>query len=105
MRHVINRFTWAMEYIPEGPDGFDRCLAWPLLIAGANASAETSFRSMFADRCNKLGETAEFGSLGRVRELLNDIWVINDTNAAAGELRGVHWRDMMRGKDWDYLLI
>lgn len=105
MRHVMNRFTWAMNYIPEGPEGFDRCLAWPLLVAGANAAPETPFRSMFADRCAKLGEAADFGSFGRVRELLHDIWSINDSNAAQGELRGVHWRDVMQSKDWDFLLI
>ncbi|QIX01288.1 hypothetical protein AMS68_006805 [Peltaster fructicola] len=105
MRHVTNRFTWAMNYIPEGPEGFDRCLAWPLLIAGANAAPETPFRAMFAERCAKLGEAAEFGSFGRVRELLHDIWAINDANAAQGELRGVHWRDVMQSKDWDFLLI
>lgn len=105
MRHVVNRFTAAMGFIPEGPDGFDRCLAWPLLMAGANAAPETEFRSMFAARCAKLGDAAEFGSLGRVRELLHDVWTINDANAAAGDLRGVHWRDVMQSKDWDFLLI
>lgn len=105
MRHATNRFTWAMGYIPEGPDGFDRCLAWPLLIAGANAAPDTNFRAMFANRCAKLGDSADCGSFGRVRELLHDIWTINDNNAAQGDLRVVHWRDVMQTKEWDFLLI
>lgn len=105
MCHLITRFTQTMGFIPEGPEGFDRCLAWPMLIAGANATVETPFRAMFAGRCTKLGDAAEFGSFGRVRELLGDVWSINDANTAKGEPQGVHWRDVMQGKGWDFLLI
>jgi len=103
--HLLNQFTDLMNYIPEGPDGFDRSVAWPLLIAGASSTADTPFRTMFAQRCARLGDAAECGSFGRIRELLKDIWSINDTAAARGEFQGVHWRDVMRGKGWDFLLI
>ena len=94
-----------MNFIPEGPDGFDRSLAWPLLMAGASATPDTPFRAMFNHRCSRLGDAAEFGSFGRIRELLTDIWAVNDASAARGEFQGVHWRDVMRGKAWDFLLI
>jgi C6 transcription factor Pro1 len=103
---LISNFCTLMNFIPAGPDGFDRSLVWPLLIAGANSVAEGPFRSMFAERCERLGDAANFGSFGRVRELLHDIWQANDTvQQAQGELQGVHWRDVMQQKNWDYLLI
>jgi hypothetical protein len=103
--HLVSKFCELMNYIPAGPDGFDRSLAWPLLLAGANSVAATPFRSMFEERCQSLGDAADFGSFGRVRELLKDVWQMNDSLPAQGEDPGVHWRDVMRQKNWDFLLI
>jgi len=105
MCHLISQFSDLMNFIPAGPDGFDRSLAWPLLVAGSVSVAESPFRGMFDERCERLGDAADFGSFGRVRELLADIWDINDTAAMRGEYQGVHWRDVMQQKDWDFLLI
>lgn len=98
-------FSDLMGFIPAGPEGFDRSLAWPLLIAGASSTPGSPFRSMFEDRCNQLGDAANFGSFGRVRELLKDLWQINDAAAAQGDLQGIRWRDVMQQKNWDFLLI
>lgn len=103
--HLLAQFSELMNFIPEGPDGFDRSLAWPLLVAGSSATAGTPFRFMFADRCAKLGDAAGFGSFGRIREILATIWARNDAAAEAGDHRGVHWREVMREKEWDFLLI
>ena len=103
--HLISKFCELMNFIPAGTEGFDRSLCWPLLVAGANAVAGSPFRAMLADRCEQLGNAADFGSFGRIRELLVDIWQLNDAAAARGEHQGVHWRDVMRQKKWDFLLI
>ena len=103
--HLLAQFAELMNYIPEGPDGFDRSLAWPLLIAGSCATANTPFRFMFADRSSKLGEAAAFGSFGRVREILGTVWQINDAAAERGDFHGVQWREVMRENKWDFLLI
>ena len=103
--HLIAQFAELMNFIPAGPDGFDRSLAWPLLIAGSSSTAGSSFRAMFAERCHRLGDSSNFGSFGRVRELLKDIWLRNDRAAARGEFQGVRWRDAMQQKGWDFLLI
>ncbi|KAF2725497.1 hypothetical protein K431DRAFT_215320 [Polychaeton citri CBS 116435] len=105
MRHLTAQFAELMNLIPAGPEGFDRSLSWPILIAGSNCAAGSPFRTMFADRCQRLGESADFGSFGRVRELLRDIWHINDSAASRGDYQGVHWRDVMQQKGWDFLLI
>ncbi|EME79879.1 uncharacterized protein MYCFIDRAFT_72110 [Pseudocercospora fijiensis CIRAD86] len=102
---LVSQFSDLMNYIPAGADGFDRSLAWPILIAGASSVPTSPFRSMFAERCERLGDAANFGSFGRVRELLNDIWQINDTALAQGDYQGIRWRDAMQQKGWDHLLI
>jgi C6 transcription factor Pro1 len=102
---LVDALVQAMEYIPAGPDGFDRSLVWPLLIAGSISLPGSSFRNMFNERCQRMGEAAEFGSLGRVKELLKDVWHTNDAAFTRGERQSVHWRDVMLQKGWDFLLI
>lgn len=103
--NLVSAFVDAMGFIPAGSEGFDRSLAWPILIAGSVSLPSSPFRSMFAERCGRLGEAAEFGSFGRVRDLLADVWAVNDVSVAAGLFHSVHWRDVMNQKGWDSLLI
>lgn len=106
MVSLVARFSERMNYIPAGPDGFDRSLAWPLLIAGSSSLLASPFRSMLDERCQRLGDAAQFGSFGRVRELLKDIWQINDHAATtSGDFKGIRWRDAIQSKGWDFLLI
>ncbi|KAL1616333.1 DNA-binding transcriptional regulator ume6 [Diplodia seriata] len=102
---LVDQLTEAMSFIPAGPEGFDRSLVWPLLVAGSYSLEGSAFRSMFAERAALMGETAEVGSFGRIRELLKDVWVINDDSLLRGDKRSVHWRDVMHQKGWDFLLI
>jgi hypothetical protein len=103
--NLVNALSDAMEYIPAGPDGFDRSLVWPLLVAGSVSLPNSAFRTMFTERSMRLGEASEFGSFGRVKELLKDVWRVNDTALANGDKQSVHWRDTMQQKGWDFLLI
>jgi hypothetical protein len=103
--NLVTALSDAMEYIPAGPDGFDRSLVWPLLVAGSVSLPNSSFRTMFAERTSRLGEASNFGSFGRIKELLKDVWSMNDGALAKGDKQSVHWRDAMRQKGWDFLLI
>ncbi len=103
--NLVSALCKAMEYIPSGPDGFDRSLVWPLLVAGSISLPNSSFRKMFAERASLLGAASNFGSFGRVQELLNEVWRVNDSNLAKGSTQSVHWRDVMQQKGWDFLLI
>jgi hypothetical protein len=60
---------------------------------------------MFAQRASLIGDASEFGSFGRVQELLSEVWRVNDHNLAKGTIQSVHWRDTMQQKGWDFLLI
>jgi hypothetical protein len=103
--NVLNNLCKAMEYIPTGAGGFDRSLAWPLLVAGSVALPNSTFRTMFSQRASLIGDASEFGSFGRVKELLSEVWRVNDHNLAKGTIQSVHWRDTMQQKGWDFLLI
>ncbi|KAI9869634.1 MAG: hypothetical protein M1823_009006, partial [Watsoniomyces obsoletus] len=91
--------------LDEIADGFDRSLVWPLLIAGSISLPSSPFRTMIAQRASQLGSSAEFDSFGRVKELLSEVWRVNDNNLAKGTIQSVHWRDTMQQKGWDFLLI
>ncbi|KAF2842693.1 hypothetical protein M501DRAFT_925102 [Patellaria atrata CBS 101060] len=103
--NLVAMLTEQMNWIPNASDGFDRSLVWPLLIGGAVSLPDSTFRKMFSDRSALLGEASEFGSFGRIKELLKDVWQLNDDASTRGERQSVHWRDAMRSKGWDFLLI
>jgi hypothetical protein len=103
--HLVDTLTDAINYIPAGPDGFDRSLVWPLLIAGSASLPNSIFRTTFYDRMAQMGEAASFGSIGRAKELLKEVWQANDEALSRGERQSVHWRDVMRQRGWDFLLI
>ena len=107
-QHITNlvaSLAAHMDFIPAGPEGYDRSLVWPLLIGGA-ASLETSvFRTMFVERVQQMGDVAEFGSFGHLKELLTKLWQLNDEAASRGERQRVHWRDVMQKQGREPLII
>jgi len=103
--HLVESLAEAMNFIPAGPDGFDRSLVWPLLIAGSASLPTSSFRPIFNDRMAQMADAASFGSIGRAKELLKEVWLVNDEALTRGERQSVHWRDVMRQRDWDFLLL
>ncbi|KAL8922932.1 MAG: hypothetical protein Q9208_004894 [Pyrenodesmia sp. 3 TL-2023] len=105
MQALVDRFTGSLHLIPHGPDGFDRSIVWPLLIAGSESTADSTFRQALASRIASLGEHAEFGSFGRMVRLLQEVWRQSDEAIRIGSGQNVHWRDVMQQKGWDFLLI
>ena len=97
---LVHKLTEALHYIPSGPDGFDRSLVWPLLIAGSVALPNSSFRNMLQARIEGLGEQGAFGSFGRMVRLLREVWRQADEHG-----QSVHWRDVMFQNQWNDLLI
>lgn len=77
-RNLVTAMGEALAYIPAGPCGFDRSLVWPLLIGGASSLPSSPFRQVLADRIEAMGELANFGSFGRMFQLLNEYWRLTD---------------------------
>ena len=105
LANLVAAFADHMDFIPGGLEGFDRSLVWPLLVAGSVSRPNSLFRSMFAQRCARLGDAAELGSFGRMRHLLRDVWAHNDGLISGLGAQPLHWRDAMLQKGWDCLLI
>lgn len=67
-----------LQFIPGGPNGFDRCIVWPLLITGAFSVPSSPFRAVLEERIIALGDQADFGSFGRMYRLLQEVWRLSD---------------------------
>jgi hypothetical protein len=112
---LVEKLTTVLGHIPSGPAGFDRSLSWVYLIGGAFSTPGSSYRAFFEDRIAQLGDLANFGSFGRVTCLLRELWgqqadsQVGSPSSAGSEVpqqqQYVHWRDVMRMKGWDFLLI
>ncbi|KAK5212403.1 DNA-binding transcriptional regulator ume6 [Exophiala xenobiotica] len=76
--NLIAQMADLMQYIPSGPNGFDRCLVWPMLICGVNSIPASPFRRVLSERCEMLGDAADHGSFGRMVRLLHEVWRLND---------------------------
>ncbi|KAI9814890.1 MAG: hypothetical protein M1832_005618 [Thelocarpon impressellum] len=97
---LVSKLADCLEFIPAGPEGFDRSLVWPFLVGGSAATADSPFRRVFQGRIEQLGEHAEYGSFGRVVRLLQEVWRQSDERG-----QNVHWRDVMQQNGWHFLLI
>ena len=76
--NLVSAVTHMLQYIPAGPEGFDRSLVWPFMITGVFSTPDSEFRSLFAERVAALGEHADFGSFGRMYRLLQEVWRLTD---------------------------
>lgn len=112
--NLVEKLTSVLAFIPSGPGGFDRSLVWVYLIGGSISLPGSSFRAFFEDRVAQLGDQASCGSFGRTFTLLREVWMQNDSLIRAsapgspmpdGTQPHIHWRDVMRSKGWEYLLI
>lgn len=77
-RNLVSAVAETLAYIPAGQYGFDRSLVWPLLIAGTNSTPGSTFRQAMNDRIIALGELADFGSFGRMFQLMTEFWRLTD---------------------------
>ncbi|KFY36087.1 hypothetical protein V494_05327 [Pseudogymnoascus sp. VKM F-4513 (FW-928)] len=98
---LVDRLTRVLAYIPAGVQGFDKSMVWVYLMGGAASTAGSGFRSFFDARVAELGAAADCGSFGRVACLLREVWAQADARPDVV----VHWRDVMKGNGWDFLLI
>jgi hypothetical protein len=97
---LVDRLVDVLEYIPHGPNGFDRAIVWPMLMGGYVAVQGSRFRTFFEARVTSLGEQGEFGSYGRMVKILRETWKLAD-----GAVPNAHWRLVTEQNGWDFLLI
>jgi C6 transcription factor Pro1 len=100
IQSLVASLIEMLEFIPAGEYGFDRALVWPLLIGGAVSLPGSAFRAKLTQRAQMMNGAEQFGSFARMQEILTEVWKCNDEGQAR-----VHWRDVMKQRGWDYLLI
>ncbi|KAL3476965.1 fungal-specific transcription factor domain-containing protein [Aspergillus californicus] len=76
--NLVQALANALQFIPSGPEGFDRSLVWPLFMAGVHSSPNSQFRTVLADRAAALGDHADLGSFGRMLRVLHEVWRVID---------------------------
>jgi hypothetical protein len=96
---LVDKLAACLETIPAGPDGFDRSLVWVMLIGGGVAGANSGFRRLFEARCSLLGEEATYGSFGRMKSVLEEVWRVRELGTE------ITWRDVMRAEGREDLLV
>jgi hypothetical protein len=80
-------------------------------MGGSVSGASSSFRQFFHDRITQLGDASNYGSFGGVVSILQDVWQQADSFqpspgvSGSTEIPYISWRDTMRMRGWDYLLI
>ncbi|KAI1412643.1 PRO1 protein [Hypoxylon sp. FL1857] len=108
---LVEKLTNVLHFIPSGPGGFDRSLAWVYLIGGSVSGMNSTFRQFFNDRIAQLGDAANYGSFGGVVSLLHEVWQQADNAQPSPSANGtteapyISWRDIMQMRGLDYLLI
>lgn len=111
---LIEKLVGVLQFIPSGPDGFDRSMVWVYLLAGSMSLPGSTFRVFFEDRVAQLGEQGNSGSFSRMTTLLQEVWLQNDALATVSPPSSpgsdaarpyIHWRDVMQSKGWDLLII
>jgi hypothetical protein len=100
---LVEKLTRVLEFIPAGQFGFDRSLVWVYLIGGSVSTATSSFRSFFHERRVELGDLGDLGNFGRLSALLSEVW--SQVDGLPSTAPHISWRDVMRMKGWDFLLI
>ncbi|KAL4871359.1 hypothetical protein BDV12DRAFT_194424 [Aspergillus spectabilis] len=78
---LVETVGGLLQYIPSGPFGYDRSLVWPMLITGAWSTPTSNFRIILEQRISLLGNSSDFGSLGRMYAVLQEVWNLSDDTA------------------------
>lgn len=124
---LVETVATLLQYIPSGPSGFDRSLVWPMLITGAFSTPTSNFRIILEQRISSMGDTSDFGSFGRMYNVLLETWKLThesteptytdesflQMNIPSPSLdirprikkQPVHWRVVMKFCEWQYLLL
>jgi len=103
--NLIDAVATALQFVPGGPEGYDRSLVWPILMVGAYSCSGGIFRSTLNERVMAMGDYADFGSFGRMYRLLEEVWRLTDdpispTGSNGGDLLSPLSDSGMKDKSW-----
>ncbi|KAK6349244.1 hypothetical protein TWF730_009995 [Orbilia blumenaviensis] len=98
---LLQEMLAVIDFIPSLYMGYERSIISPLLIVGSLAIRPIDKQTISA-RLKKTPHMAKYGNLGNVDKILTEIW---SRDWVTDRRLPVPWRQVMREKGWEYLMV
>ncbi|EPS42172.1 hypothetical protein H072_3849 [Dactylellina haptotyla CBS 200.50] len=97
---LLEELLAVINFIPNLYMGYERSIISPLLIVGSLA-IKAQHQNVISTRLKKIPHMAKYGNLGNVDKILTEIWSRQWT---PDPFQPVPWRQVMKEKNWEYLM-
>ncbi|KAK6512462.1 hypothetical protein TWF481_001348 [Arthrobotrys musiformis] len=101
LQSLLQEMLAVIDYIPSLYMGYERSIISPLLIVGSLARRPQD-QQIISARLKKTAHMAKYGNLGNVDKILTEIWSRDWT---PDPRQPVPWRQIMKEKNWEYLMV
>ncbi|KAK6333109.1 hypothetical protein TWF718_010932 [Orbilia javanica] len=98
---LLQEMLAVIDFIPSLYMGYERSIISPLLIVGSLAIRPID-RQIISARLKKTPHMAKYGNLGNVDKILIEIW---SREWVADPRQPMPWRQIMKEKNWEYLMV
>ncbi|TGJ65804.1 hypothetical protein EYR41_009750 [Orbilia oligospora] len=98
---LLQEMLAVIDYIPSLYMGYERSIISPLLIVGSLARQPRD-QQIISARLKKTAHMAKYGNLGNVDKILTEIW---SREWIPDPRQMVPWRQIMKEKNWEYLMV
>ncbi|KAK6527153.1 hypothetical protein TWF281_010346 [Arthrobotrys megalospora] len=98
---LLQEMLAVIDFIPSLYMGYERSIISPLLIVGSLA-INPHDRQIISARLKKTPHMAKYGNLGNVDKILTEIW---SREWVTDPRQPVPWRQVMKEKNWEYLMV
>ncbi|KAK6538674.1 hypothetical protein TWF694_010248 [Orbilia ellipsospora] len=98
---LLKELLAVIDFIPSLYMGYERSIISPLLIVGSCA-VNPQHQNIISTRLKKIPHMAKYGNLGNVDKILTEIW----SRKWMPDPRDIMpWRQVMKEKNWEYLMV
>ncbi|KAK6495676.1 hypothetical protein TWF481_002724 [Arthrobotrys musiformis] len=101
LQSLLQEMLAVIDYIPSLYMDYERSIISPLLIVGSLAR-QPQDQQIISARLKKTAHMAKYGNLGNVDKILTEIWSRDWT---PDPRQPVPWRQIMKEKNWEYLMV
>ncbi|RVD86257.1 uncharacterized protein DFL_004544 [Arthrobotrys flagrans] len=98
---LLQEMLAVIDFIPSLYMGYERSIISPLLIVGSLAKRPLD-QQIISARLKKTTHMAKYGNLGNLDKILTEIW---SREWVIDPRQPVPWRQIMKEKSWEYLMV
>ncbi|KAF3909263.1 hypothetical protein ABW20_dc0106034 [Dactylellina cionopaga] len=98
---LLQEFLAVINFIPSLYMGYERSIISPLLVVGSLA-IHPHHQQIISTRLKRTPHMAKYGNLGNVDKILTEIW---SRQWAQCSQQVAPWRQVMKEKNWEYLMV